>query len=216
MNKVVYGNCLSGLIFYNKLADFLRDEGYSCNPYDECTWNKQVKGSQMTVQFFVNDLMVSHWSQEELEQMIERINAKFKTKTQELSVTRGDVHDYLGITIDYSNPLFVRFTMYDFLEDILSEAEGRRSMKGTAVTPATEDLFKIDRSLKPLKQEEQEYFHRTTARFLFVAKRSRPDVSLTVGFLCTRVKDPNKSDYMKLARLMRYMRRMIHLPLCIS
>ena len=37
MNKAVYGNCLSGLIFYNKLADFLRDEGYSCNPYDKCT-----------------------------------------------------------------------------------------------------------------------------------------------------------------------------------
>ena len=150
--------------------------------------------------------MISHRSQEELERMIKRINKKFKTKTQEVSVTRGDIHDYLGVTIDYSDPQFVRFTMYDFLEDILSEAKGRREMKGTAVTPATEDLFKIDRNSKPLNEEEQEYFHRTTARFLFAAKRCRPDVSLTVGFLCTRVKDPNESDYMKLARLMRYIR----------
>jgi len=71
--------------------------------------------------------------------------------------------------------------MYNFLEDILSEAKGRRSMKDTIVTPATEDLFTIDTDSKPLKKDEQDYFHRTTAQFIFAAKRCRPDISLTLA-----------------------------------
>ena len=35
--------------------------------------------------------------------------------------TRGRVHEYLGITIDYSLPGKVVFTMFDFLEDVIVE-----------------------------------------------------------------------------------------------
>ena len=55
--------------------------------------------------------------------MMEITNDYFKTDKQELTVTVGNVHEYLGITIDFSDPKLVRFTMYDFLEDILTEAD---------------------------------------------------------------------------------------------
>ena len=33
----------------------------------------------------------------------------------------GKIHKYLGMTIDWSNDNMVKFTMYDYLEDILLE-----------------------------------------------------------------------------------------------
>ena len=67
---------------------------------------------------------------------MEIINKKFKTKTKELLITRGAIHDYLGMTLDWSNKDFIKITMYDFLQDILKEVDKKKDMKGTAATPA--------------------------------------------------------------------------------
>ena len=39
---------------------------------------------------------------------------------------------------------------------------------------------------------------------------------MAVSYLCTRVKEPTKSDYEKLKRTIRYMRSTIHLPLVLG
>lgn len=63
-----------------------------------------------------------------IDKLIEDLNNKFRTNFQELAVNKGKVHDYLGINIDYSNNNYVKFTMYDFLEDVLEEI--REDMNG--------------------------------------------------------------------------------------
>jgi hypothetical protein len=52
------------------------------------------------------------------------------------------IHDYLGITIDYSEIGKVKFTMYKYLEDILNEMPV--DMNGTTPTPASDNLFDVD------------------------------------------------------------------------
>ena len=74
--------------------------------------------------------------------LIKDLNQKFKTNFQELAVTKGKVHDYLGINIDYSNNEYVKFTMYDFLEDVFSEA--LPDMNGRSKWPANAKLFDVD------------------------------------------------------------------------
>jgi hypothetical protein len=49
------------------------------------------------------------------------------------------IHDYLDITINYDGLNKVKFTMFDYLEDILSEIP--TDMEGVARTPAQDDLF---------------------------------------------------------------------------
>lgn len=49
-------------------------------------------------------------------------NNKFKTKFKNLSVYKGNIHNYLSINIDYTNNNSVKFTVYDFIEDVLKEA----------------------------------------------------------------------------------------------
>ena len=91
------------------------------NLYDRCTFNKTVIGKQITIQFFVDDLKVSHVDNGVFKKEIEKLDDKFRTNTQQLNVTKGDVHDYLGLTLDYSHDSYVKITMYDFIQNILPE-----------------------------------------------------------------------------------------------
>jgi hypothetical protein len=45
--------------------------GFEINPYDPCVANKMVNGTQMTIRWHVNDLMISHLSQDEIMKVVQ-------------------------------------------------------------------------------------------------------------------------------------------------
>jgi len=149
-----------------------------------------------------------------LDKIIDNLNDIFGSEGELLAASYGSVHEYLGMTIDWSEQGKVIFTMYDYLEDILAEAP--ECFDGEDVTPAVSDLFQVDESTKKLDEETSDYFHRTVARFLYAAKRARPDFQVAVAFLCKRVKEPNIQDWKKLGRLVQYVRSTVHLPLVLG
>ena len=51
----------------------------------------------------MDDIAISHVSNKVLKEEIEKFKAQFKTKTQNLSVTEGKVHDYVGMNLDWSD-----------------------------------------------------------------------------------------------------------------
>ena len=85
-----------------------------------CTFNKVVSGNQLTVQFHVHDLKASHCDPEVLKEFVNQLPKEFG-KEHQLSKNIGKLHDYLGITNDYSVKGKVVFTMFDYLEDIIVE-----------------------------------------------------------------------------------------------
>jgi len=54
------------------------------------------------------------------------------------------------------------------------------------------------------------------AKTLYVTKRARPDTCTAVAFLTTRVREPDKDDWRKLAHLMKHIRGTLRLPLILS
>ena len=60
--------------------------------------------------------------------------------------------------------------------------------------------------------------HSTTSRQkgIYVAKRARPDISLSIAFLTTRVKEPDVDDWRKLCHLVEYLRSTRGLPLTLA
>ena len=58
-----------------------------------------------------------------------------------MTITRGKVHKYLGMTIDYSSPGKVIFSMIDYIGKILDYI--LEDMKGGSATPAAHHLFDI-------------------------------------------------------------------------
>ena len=126
------------------------------------------------------------------------------------------MHEYIGMTLDWSDESYIKVTMYDFLEDILKEVDEKGDMKGTAATPALDKLFEVDENLEKLSPKKADYYYRIVARLLFASKRARPDILTAVSYMCTRVKSPTKSDYNKLKRTITYIRQSIHLPLLLG
>ena len=67
------------------------------------------------------------------------------------------------------------------------------------------NAFTIDENATGLNDEQKATFHSLVAKILYVGKRTRPDVLLTVTFLCTRVMNPTTEDWCKLMRLLKYL-----------
>jgi predicted CoA-binding protein len=56
-----------------RLVGELQSMGFEINPYNPCVANKMVNGSQMTIRWHIDDLMISHLKQEEIMQVVQQI-----------------------------------------------------------------------------------------------------------------------------------------------
>ena len=63
-----------------------------------------------------------------------------------MTVSRGKVHKYLGMTLDYTVRGQVQITMIDFLDKVLIDFD-KAELKGSSTkkSVAPENLFKVDR-----------------------------------------------------------------------
>jgi hypothetical protein len=66
------------------------------------------------------------------------------------------------------------------------------------------------------QKKKAQAFHHTVAQLLFLSKRSRQDIQTAVSFLTTRVKLPDKDDWGRVKRVLRYLRGSRHMKLNLS
>ncbi len=158
-----------------------------------------VNGSQMTIRWHVDDLMISHLKQEEIMQVVQQIKDIYGKNLKEIV---GTVHDYLGMTFDYSFDKEVRINMRDYIKKVIREFP--EEITGVCATPASDYLFKVREDGKKLNEELAEAFHHTVYQLLFAASRARRNIQRAVLFLTTGVKDPDKDDWGKLVRVLKY------------
>ncbi len=74
------------------------------------------------------------------------------------------------------------------------------------MSAASDNLFVVNEDCKELSDEAAAAFYTIVAKTLFVTKRARPDISLPIAFLTTRVMSPDIDDWEKLCHLMEYLR----------
>ena len=101
----------------------------------------------------VDDCKICHIVEKVVTDMLTKLGETFG-KESSVTVTRGLVHDCVGMTIYYSVEGKVKFYMFDYIEQILSEIDSKL-MSGASVVDAS---------------------HRNVALLLFRSKRSRPDL----------------------------------------
>jgi len=195
----------AALLFWKNLFGYLSNQlGFTANPYDPCVVNKIVDGKQCTVAWHVDDLKISHVDEKVVEEVVAKLNNRYGKETP-LSGTRGDTHDYLGMTIDFSKVGKVIFSMHDYVHNLIVEAPDEL-LKGIATTPAASHLFTVNEKAEKLDDEKSEIYHHLVAKILYLSKRTRPDLQPTVAFLATRVKAPDVDDWKKLGRCLTYIR----------
>ena len=195
--KALYGTLRAALIFWRKLTSKLMDWGFTINLYDWCVANKQIEGRQCTLVWHVDDMKISHGDSRVVDGIIRLLEEEFG-KEAPLTIRRGKIHDYLGMTLDFSLVDKVQISMVDYTKNMLEELP--EEMDGMAMTPAAEHLFKVNETPTYLDEKDSMFFHHNVAKLLFLCKRARPDIQTTVAFLITRVQHPDRDDYKKLGQ----------------
>ena len=107
---------------------------------------------------------------------------------------------YLGMHLKVERGS-ITVSMEAYLAGVLDEL----SVSGTVTTPATANLFNVNKAAQPLTPRQAKQFHTTVAKLLYLAKRTRVDILLAIAFLSTRVQSPNVEDAAKLERVLKYL-----------
>jgi hypothetical protein len=208
--KALYGTLQAALLFWENLSSQLQEWGFEINPYDFCVANKTIDKKQCTIVWHVDDLKISHKDPRVVTTILNLLDARYGQEIvggerAALTINRGKIHEYLGMTLDYSTPGAVKIDMTAYVDKVLEEAP--TSMDGKASTPADKNLFEVREDIPALETEDADFFHAMVAKLLFLCKRGRPDLQTAIAFLCTRVQVPTVDDQLKLSRVIKYLRK---------
>ena len=207
--KAMYGTLTAPILWYKLFAASLLEMGFVINDYDACVANKVVKGHQLTVCWYVDDLKVSHKCPEVVSELLLTIEQKFGKMT----VKRGNVQTYLGMDIEIVDRK-IKICMKTYLQECIDSFG--ESLTSNATTPANKNLMELDEESCKLNTQKRELFHHIVQKLLHISKRGRLDLQVAIGFLCTRVKEPNVSDWNKLRRTLQYIRGTLDMSRILS
>ena len=88
-----------------------------------------------------------------------------------MTVSRGRVHKYLGMTVDYTVHARVNISMFDYVYEIISTFDKAEPMGGgTKSSAAPDDLFKVNEDCEKLPPEKAVEFHNLVAKTLYATK----------------------------------------------
>jgi hypothetical protein len=156
----------------------------------------------------VDDILCLSACDEAHEELVRMMTDRFK----EVHADAGVVLSFLGMTIDMSVDAEARLTMIGFVGDMVRDY----GVPGFAATPANANLFNINADSPLLGELRRKKFHTFVAKGLYLGKRIRPEILVTVSFLCTRVTRATEEDETKLDRMIKYIASNCLQPLVLS
>jgi hypothetical protein len=139
--KALNDTLKAALLFWKLLSRKLVLWGFEINHYDWCISNKMIEGKPCTIMWHVDDLKISHVNDNVNTNIIKMINSEFGEEAP-LTITRGEIHDCLGMTLDYSEKGTVKIKMLDYVEKMLADLPDEMDVE--APSPAANHLFIVD------------------------------------------------------------------------
>ena len=99
--------------------------------------------------------------------------------------------------IKFNKHKAVQISMKGYIEEAIEDC-GEDVESTSFNSPMSTFLFDVNDSKERLPREKADLFHRIVAKLLFVCTRRRPDIQLTILFLCTRTTKSDADDWKKL------------------
>ena len=118
--KSVYGTLEVSLLFWKKLSKLLEEMGYQRNYYDWFVMNNIIDDKKCTILWHVDYLKTSHVDPSVVSIFLDDIDAEYENISK-ITVTRGKVHRYLGISIDYPSPGKLTFSIINYIGKMLED-----------------------------------------------------------------------------------------------
>ena len=112
--KALYGTLKAACLFWEKFTATLTKHGFQINPYDACVANKTINGHQCTLAWHVDDIKASHKDPKVIDWIIETLQEEYGNEAP-LTISRGKVHSYLGMQLDFRKPRKLVVDMSDYI-----------------------------------------------------------------------------------------------------
>jgi hypothetical protein len=77
-----------------------------------------VNGKEFTITWYVDDLKLSRVDAKEVANMIDLLKSIYR---DDMRVSRGEKHDYLGMDLDITEPGEVKITMIPYLKVVIRD-----------------------------------------------------------------------------------------------
>ena len=117
-------------------------------------------------------------------------------KNDPLSVTRGKLHEYLGMNLDFRKEGSVVFTRHDAIKKFWSILPDDLRGKHESV-PAPENSLTLDPNSTKVGMKLKDEHHTAIEKCLYFSQRSISDVQSATGFHCKQFKEPTQQDMTK-------------------
>ena len=147
-----------------------------------CVANKQIDGEQCTIVWYVDDLKVSRKDEKVVKSVMNTIDMKFRGQVAKIC----NNHTYLKIDLTYNEDKTVNIEMIEYVKEVIQDFNAGSPVTFTSTTPARSKLFNVATLSKRLPPDKAKVFHHCVAKLIYVFKRCRLNILLTINFLCTR------------------------------
>ena len=217
LDKALYGCIESARLWNDEISSKLSSLGFSANPRDKCVFNMHVRGCQVTIVVYVDDLMITSLDKK----AVLDIETKLRTAYSQFRTTTGKELDYLGCTWDFRSRGVVKIGQSGMTQDLVTSRERTHvdrggQLKGCPHSSAAIYIYEHSQDSPLLSEDHARILHRDVATALYLGNRTRPDIVLALGELCKRVKNPTEEDDRKLDCLIAYLSATRDLPLTLG
>ena len=214
LRKALYGCIESAKLWHLEITKTLTDWGFTPNPRDPCVLNKVIRGKQLTVVIYVDDLLMTCVYVKEVRNLAEDLRSKYG----QFRTSDGPIVNFLGTKLDYREEGFVLLLQLGMIQNLIASRENTLRIRGAALkanvhSPGASYLFERSEGCQLLNDKDKATYHTDVATALYIGQRSRPDINTAVGELCKRVKSPTTEDDSKLDRLIAYLKTTRDIPL---
>ena len=194
LKKALYELKQAGRMWFNEISKFLKSTGYIQYKTDKCLFGKYNKNKKLIslLTLYVDDILITGYDNE-INKTIEKLKYKYKISKE------SSANKIISINI-YKTKNGYKINQTDYIDKIID----RYNMNKTKLikTP-TRKISEKEREGSPSVNVQE--FKSLLGALLYIAVKSRPDISFAVNQASRHCEEPTEVDYKSLMYILQYL-----------
>ena len=202
LKKAIYGLKQSSKCWHDSFSKFLKSSGFKQCDSDSCIFIANSGNDiKCILALYVDDILISCSSDSFLKKLKSKLMNEYKMKDL------GEVKQFLGVNVEQNeNDIFIH--QANFVQGLLQkfQFENCKPM-GTPVDISN----KLKISTDDDKPFDIELYQKAVGSLLYLATKTRPDISYAVNSVAKYCVKPNVNHWCAVKRIFRYLKGTINL-----